>query len=584
MKAYSCLLVCGWQWICGSSLVGAAAATQSSTILISGTPAHAPANSLSTYPSVSADGRFISYTSYAGNILPGVGEPTGLVYVYDTWTHTNSLASKKSDGTQADNGCYSASLNADGRFVVFDTASRLIPEDLNGFISDVYLRDLVTGYVELISISDNGVQGNSQSVGGRITPDGRFVAFSSLASTLVLGDTNGVGGNDVFVKDRRSKTLERVSINSSGVEGNLLSTEPAISADGRFVAFSSFASNLVPGDTNGQYDVFVRDRQLHVTTLVSVRPDGTMGDSDSGGISFGSGYSQAISANGRFVAFRTYAQNLAAGDQSWRDVLVKDLWTGALTAASVNDAGQLGNGSSDEPRISGDGRWVLFQSEATNFVPNDTLHSDVFLRDMVTGTTERVSLTNTNAQANNYSWEPAMSADARFIAFASPGTNFVPNHYWLYQDIYLRTRALDIPQVYCAAAINSLGCAPPIAFNGSPSASAGAGFAISASEAVDHKIGRLVYSTNGANETAFAGGLLCLHAPQRWTALQLSGGSVGPPSCSGTFQFDFNTWIAGGRDPALSVGQQVWTQWFIRDPASPTTLNSTNALTFVIAP
>lgn len=565
-------------------LAASLAPVQSSTVLVSSAPGGAPGDGFSEKPAISADGRYIAFTSSSSNLVPGVGEPTGLVFVRDVSTHTTSLGSAKADGTPADTGCYNPFLNSSGRFIVFNTGSALLPTDLNGLIPDVYLRDLVTGYVELISVATNQTQGNAQSIGPAITPDARFVVFSSLASTLVSGDTNGPGGNDIFLRDRQLQTTERVSVGSNGEQGNFLSTEPAISPDGRFVVFSSLASNFVLGDTNGQYDVFVRDRVAGTTTLASVRADGVQGDNHSGGVTFGVDRSQVISANGRFIAFRTYAQNLVAGDQNFTDILVKDLWTGTLMAASVNVAGQLGDGPSTAPRISADGRWVLFESAANNLVPNDTGPGDVFLRDMVAGTTERVSLTHLNQQANQWSMQPAMSADGRFIAFASPATNLVPNHSGSIDDIFLRTRALAQPQAYCAAAINSLGCAPPIDFAGTPSAAAGAGFTISASQVVNHKLGRLVYSTSGANESVFAGGLLCLHAPLRWTAVQSSGGNAGQVDCSGVYQFDFNAWIASGRDPALTAGEQVWAQWFIRDPAAPTTLNSSNALTFVIAP
>jgi Tol biopolymer transport system component len=169
---------------------------------------------------------------------------------------------------------------------------------------------------ERVSLGPGGVQGNEQSSGPAISADGRFVAFQSAASNLVPGDTNGA--QDIFVRDRQTGTTRRVSVGPGGVQTNAEASSgvPAISADGRFVAFESDATNLVPGDTNGAIDVFVRDRQTGTTRRISVGPGGVQGNSDSGG--------PAISADGRFVAFVSNASNLVPGDSNARfDVFVR---------------------------------------------------------------------------------------------------------------------------------------------------------------------------------------------------------------------------------------------------------------------
>src|SRR6266567_3491186 len=241
-----------------------------------------------------------------------------------------------------------------------------------------------------VSVASDGTEGNDVSMGSALSADGRFVAFDSAATDLVAGDTNRV--SDVFVHDRQTGTTERVSVASDGAQGNgssgLLSFAfpPALSADGRFVAFVSFATNLVASDTNGATDVFVHDRQTGITERVSVASDGTEGNAASAGA--------ALSADGRFVAFHSTATNLVAGDTNGKtDVFIHDRQTGITERVSVASGGTEGNGFSAEPALSADGRFVAFHNTATNLVAGDTNgKTDVFVHDRQTGTTERVSV------------------------------------------------------------------------------------------------------------------------------------------------------------------------------------------------
>src|SRR6266446_5338687 len=205
---------------------------------------------------------------------------------------------------------------------------------------------------ERVSVASGGTEGNDASLGSALSADGRFVAFDSAATDLVAADTNGV--SDVLVHDRQTGTTERVSVASDGTQGNgksgLLSFAfpPALSADGRFVAFVSFATNLVAGDTNGATDVFVHDRQTGITERVSVASDGTQGNN-------ASSY-PVLSADGRFVAFDSDATDLVAGDTNGTtDVFVHDRQTGATERMSVASGGVQGNGFSAGPALSADG-------------------------------------------------------------------------------------------------------------------------------------------------------------------------------------------------------------------------------------
>ncbi|HMJ31064.1 MAG TPA: hypothetical protein VK512_20330, partial [Xanthobacteraceae bacterium] len=188
--------------------------------------------------------------------------------------------------------------------------------------------------------------------GPSISADGRYVAFRSDASNLVPGDTNGTG--DVFVRDLQTGAITRVSTNASGDQGNSASGDPSISADGRYVAFYSSASNLVPGDTNFLADVFVRDLQTGAITRVSTNASGVQGNG--GEHPSVSSWSPSISADGRYVAFDSYASNLVPGDTNgYADVFVRDLQTGAITRVSTNASGDQGNSFSSNPSISADG-------------------------------------------------------------------------------------------------------------------------------------------------------------------------------------------------------------------------------------
>ncbi|GAG36814.1 unnamed protein product, partial [marine sediment metagenome] len=214
-------------------------------------------------------------------------------------------------------------------------------------------------------------------------------------------------------------TNELVSVDSAGNQADGFSTLSAISTDGRFVAFVSAASNLASGDTNGQSDVFVHDRQTGATERVSVDSAGSQAD--------GGSETPAISADGRFVVFVSAASNLVPGDTNGQsEVFVHDRQTGATEQVNVDSAGNQADGSSEAPAISGDGRFVAFVSAASNLVPGDTDgQTEIFVHDRRTGATERVSVDSAGNQGDDGSGAPAISADGRFVAFASTGTNLV---------------------------------------------------------------------------------------------------------------------------------------------------------------
>jgi Tol biopolymer transport system component len=323
-------------------------------------------------------------------------------------------------------------ISGDGRLIAFvSEASNLVSGDTNG-LPDVFVRDLETGKTELVSLTATGAPADGASFSPAISRDGNVIAFASNAGNLVPGDTNGTV--DIFVRDRRAGTTERVSVSAAGLAGNGPSLSPAISDDGQVVAFQSVADNLVPGDANGEPDIFVRERPTGRTELVSAGAGGAAAD----------GWSElpAISGDGSVIAFASSAGNLAPGDRNgaW-DVFVRDRRSGKTEIASVTATGEAGAGSSLSASISGDGRFVAFLSEAGNLVAGGTAGSvDVFVRDRQTGTTERVSESVTGEAGNGWSGSPAISGDGRFVAFVSEATNLVAGDTNSRRDVFVVER------------------------------------------------------------------------------------------------------------------------------------------------
>ena len=287
-----------------------------------------------------------------------------------------------------------------------------------------------SGVTTRVSIDSYGAQGDNQSYRSSLSTTGRWVAFESSAGNLVPNDTNGV--NDIFVHDQETYETTRVSISTFGVQGNSSSGHPSISGDGRFVAFESHANNLVPEDSNGRQDVFVHDRHSGITTRVSVDSSGAQGN-------WGSS-TPSISGDGRFVAFES--DDLVPGDtNSAGDIFVHDRTSGQTTRVSVTSAG--GEAEADhgffDPVISADGHHVTFWSYANYLVPGDSDGSaDVFVHDMTTGNTDLVSF-KPNGEQNGffYAWFPSISGDGRYVAFRAHDSQ-LPD--WGEEGIYLRDR------------------------------------------------------------------------------------------------------------------------------------------------
>lgn len=408
----------------------------------------------SSKPSVSADGRYIAFKSSARNLAAGDLNGMDDIFVHDTLTGTNRRASVNSAGIEGNSYSDDPVLSADGRFVAFYSTATNLAGDRSG----VFVHDTQTGTTTRASVNSAGDRANEPGRQPSLSGDGRYVAFASTSKYLVPGDNNG--SEDIFVRDTLSGTTARVSVSSSGVEANLSSTSPAMSADGRYVAFISVATNLVTGDTNSVDDVFVHDRQTGTTTRVSVNSAGVQGSDNSD--------SPVISADGRFVAFVSYASNLVAGDtNATYDIFLHNTRSGKTTRVSVNDTGVGGNGSSANPTMSADGRYIAFDSVADNLVAGDTngSNNDVFIHDRKTDTTTRASLDPSGAEANWYSREPALSSDGRYVAFYTRATNLVPGDKYNNADIIIRA----VPQLAVTAVVPDhlpIGATTPVTVSG----------------------------------------------------------------------------------------------------------------------
>ena len=561
----------------------------------SGMQANNDANAIS----ISADGRFVVFSSIATNLVSGDTNGVEDAFLRDRLTGVTERVSVDSAGNQADQQSWPTWVSSDGRFVTMGSpATNLVAGDTNGTY-DVFIRDRGLGMTERVSVSTAGVEGNGGSSTASGTPDGRFIVYTSNATNLVGGDTNGV--SDIFLRDRLLGTTEMVSINTAGVQGNYGSFLPTISDDGRFVAFTSWATNLVAGTNPSYRNSYVRDRLLSTTIRVNVSTSGAAANGDT--------IECMISGNGQFVAFSSGATNLVAGDTNgYFDIFVRDLLNSTTERIDLATGGaQLSHGGaiSDNgmwPFISGDGRYVLFQSGSMDAVPGKSNSQlDLFIRDRLTATTERISVSASGAEANAGSLDPVLSADGRYVAFLSGASNLVAgdtNGHW---DVFVRDRgALIPPTVFCAGDGSAGAC--PCANSGSlgrgcqnsattggaslaamgTASLAGDSLAITSSGELAQVLSIYLQGDSPVAAVAFGDGRRCVGGSlKRLYVLNATGGVVSAPPVGGP---SISARSAALGDP-IATGTARYYQVYYRDPSTtfcpaPTggTFNVSNAL------
>jgi Tol biopolymer transport system component len=402
-----------------SLLVAAPAAPAALTVRVSTATGGAQSNGESAGEALSAGGRLIAFTSNATDLVPGATAPIAQVYLRNLATGRTLLLSKDRAGAEGHGAAdtFGLGMSGDGEQVVFGSAApNLVPGDRNG-AADVFVRDRRAGVTRLVSRSSAGAQGNGPSGFGVISADGRFVAFQSSATDLVAGDRNGRA--DVFVRDLRSGRTRLVSRSQTGGFADGTSFPVAISRHGRYVAFDSVSANIVPGTHLGRTVVYVRDMARHITARVS--PAGA------GAPCYGTG----MTPDGRAVVFDSKAGNLVPGDtNAAEDVFLADRVTHALTRVSVATGGAEQHGPGDTflegGSISAAGDRVAFASLAGDLVQGDTNAAyDVFVRDLQSGATVRVSVSSAGGQGDRRSLDPRISADGGVVAFLSVARNLV---------------------------------------------------------------------------------------------------------------------------------------------------------------
>jgi Tol biopolymer transport system component len=439
-------------------VAGGATASPGGTTRVSVDSAGNEANDNSGHPSISADGRFVAFQSQASNLVPG---DTAVcirisdlqvancqdIYVHDRQTGRTERVNVDSAGNQADGWSKSPDISADGRFIVFEsTASNLVPGDTSVCnlpdgtplsCSDIFVHDRKTGETTRVSVSSGGAQGDGPSDQAVISDDGRYVAFLSTASNLVPGDTNGQ--RDVFRHDLQTGETVRVNVSNSRAEANGWSYHVTISADGRYVGFSSDASNLVdPPENEMDMDAFLWDSVTGQVELIST-PSGTVV-----GV-FQYGEAPFVSDDGRWAVFSSGLPDLVPNDTNWvEDVFLRDRLRGETQRISLTTDGKELDSASFVTGITPNGRFAVYHSSSAGIVADDTNdREDVFVWDRATGRTVRVSVDSAGNQGNNHSQLADISASGAAVAYESYATNLVPGDTNGEGDIFANERAVE---------------------------------------------------------------------------------------------------------------------------------------------
>ncbi|MBZ6075417.1 hypothetical protein [Microvirga puerhi] len=538
---------------------------------------------------ISTDGHFAIFASGAENLVAGDTNNAGDIFRKDLTTGAIIRVSEAADGSQANGHSDAAYASADGRYVVFQSlANNLVAGDTNQK-SDVFWKDLQTGELQRVSVSNSGVEGNDASLTADISQDGQTVIFTSSANNLVPNDTNGQ--TDIFAKNMATGALTRLSMTGSGLEANGSSSGVHLAADGKHLVFQSFATNYVSGDTNGANDIFVKDLTDGTVVRASTSTTGVQANANSGGCQ--------ISADGRYVVFWSNANNLVAGDTNGiADIFRKDLATGELLRVSTASDGTQANGFSGNVEISADGRYVIFESDATNLVPGDTNNAtDLFRKDLVTGELVRLTETNTNAQGNEQGNRPSgnawMSIDGSATVFESNANNLVTGDTNGAYDIFLMDSAIADRQAVIEGRFADLRFGVGAASSVSIAWGDGASETLIPGDGQVHA--RHIYAATGQKAA-----VVSVHeGSQVWavpykldmaagtaardTALMdtLSGGS-GADTLAGD-QYN-NILVGGAGDDILSGGGGIDTAMFAGSKASYTVVKNTNGSVTVSGP
>lgn len=375
-------------------------------------------------------------------------------------------------------------MSSSGRYVVFEGRSPLV-KGVKALERQLFVRDRHLGTTTIVSVSSTGKRANKEVYNPQISADGRWIAFESTATNLVRGDTNGV--SDVFLHDIKTRKTTRVSVTSAGrqVNGTYGSQLPSLSSNGRYISFLSYAEGVAPGDSS-YLQAYLHDRVTKTTELVSLTASGTsMSAMDNTSVSADGRYVAFISLDGnanpllyvrdrtartttgyapsdryrmhaismtpdaRYITYETQGAFDARDKNTQADVYVLNRRTGTHTLVSRSSSGASGNGPSVAPAISSNGRYVVFESKATNLVPGDTNKTDdVFRHDLTTGKTIRVSVRSNGKQVRESSFAGSINSDGRQVAFESYGTNITKLTTGSWGQVFVRSLNGKFPALH----------------------------------------------------------------------------------------------------------------------------------------
>ncbi len=529
---------------------------------------------------ISRDGRFVVFTSTSTNLAQQGASGSELI-VRDRERCMTELVSANSSGAPSSGVNFAPSISDDGRWVAFAaTDGNLVQGDTNG-VADIFLHDREQFTTICVSVDPAGARANDASSTSSISADGRYVAFASAASNLVPNDTNGVA--DVFIRDLHNGVTTIASLDSFGAQANGASARPHLSGDGRYLVFDGAATNLVANPVGaGTSNVFWRDLQSGITELVSVSTSGTGGDSLS--------LEATISDDGQRIAFESFADDLVANDSHGNlDVFLRDRLAGTMELVSANSSGAQGDGDSSRAYLSSDGRFVSFVSTSTNLSFGDfNGAADAFVKKLANGETTRVSNSSDGVQGDaDPGNSTCVAAGGSSVVYVSMSANLVLGDTNAALDVFVSNPSFATPgpATYCTAKTNSLGCRPTIGFSGEPSISGFDEFVINAIDVLNQKQGIFFWGASSA-AINFEGGTLCVQPPFVRTAVQNSGGTPPPilDCTSGVYAFHFSQ--SSMASAGITAGATLYGQWWSRDPgfAPPDNVSLSDALRFTIGP
>ncbi|MCA9905708.1 MAG: PD40 domain-containing protein, partial [Anaerolineae bacterium] len=406
-----------------------------------------PANGRSYHPTISSDGLYVVFASDASNLLPGDTNGRSDVFSYDRLTCTLTLISVAADGVTFGNGdSVAPAVTSDGRYVAFQSAARNLLSAAVSTTWAIFLRDTQTNETVIISVAPDGSAADAQSRLPAISADGRYIAYQSQATNLTNDEDTII--YDIFLFDRDTNETIRVSNSYDGGMPFGQSERAAISADGRYVAYDSVAPNIIPDDTNSFMDVFVYDRTTGQTKRVSV--------SSSGAQNSGTSSNPALTADGQYITFSA-SGSLQTGYGGPYNVYLHDQLNGQTIQISLPMSNTQAGAESGGSVLSSDGNYVVYSSYANSLVHGDTNGAtDIFRYDRTTGVTARLSLTETGAQANDGTFTPRVSANGELLTYWSKASNLVGGDTNSVEDVFL----VNAPLLPPSAPVNLAATSP----------------------------------------------------------------------------------------------------------------------------